>query len=178
MDFALFLAPLIVPGNSHASNSKTITINVKIYTSVESFKKYYREEEDVKRTLAKLPKHYQELVKGYKFLFEPHNTLRGDDKHVGIIDAEKKRVVISSSWAYPREHVMLHEVGHLVYQKYVKGTPLEKQWSDLVKKTPLPKKDKDTDEELACHAFAAYYTKNRVAKFDIPSWMDFIKNLP
>lgn len=145
---------------------------------MKGFKKYVTENEDVADTIAKLPKHHQALVKGYKFLFEPGNTLHGDDGHVGEISNHPKKIIrISGPYRFSREHVVLHEIAHLVYEFYVKGTPLEKEWEGIVKNTKHKKEDEPPEENF-CHAYASRYTKFKLTVFDHKDWYDFIDRLP
>lgn len=145
---------------------------------MNGFKRFVTEDEDVSKTIAKLPKHHQGLVKGYKFLFEPGNTLRGDDGHVGVIVNQPKKVIrIAAPWNYGREFTVIHEVAHLVYEMYVKGTPLEKEWATLAMSVKNRKKDENA-EELFCHAYAASYCKHPPVIHYHPVWVRFIRDLP
>ena len=143
---------------------------------MKSFKEFVTEEdEDVGKTIAKLPPHHQELVKGYKFLFEPGNTLKGDDGHVGMIVNKPKKVIrIAAPWRYGREFTLLHEISHLVYEVYIKGTSLEKEWEKLAFSVPNRKKDEPA-EELWCHSFAAHFCKYPPLIHYHKVWDDFIK---
>ena len=112
----------------------------KQYTYYMKFKKFLKEEEDVQKTISRLPKSHQELVKDYEIRFEPNNTLNGDSNHVGYITNKgKKRIVLSSPWRFGREFTLLHEISHMVWLNYVKGTDLETKWKELVKNPPLKK---------------------------------------
>jgi hypothetical protein len=144
---------------------------------MKGFKQYVTEDEDVANTIAKLPKDFQELVKGYKFLFEPHNTLKGDDGHVGMITNKPKKIIrIAGPWRYSRDFVVLHEIAHLVYEAYIRGTSLEKEWEIIAKNTKNKKED-ETAEELMCHAFAATYCEHPPVIHYHPEWVKFIKKL-
>lgn len=136
------------------------------------------EESDVEKTLSKLPKAHRELVKGFKITFEPGNTLKGDKGHVGVIQTDPKpEIRVASPWNYGREFTFLHEVGHLVYEKYVRGTPLEKQWAAICKRTKN-KKPGEPPEENFCHAYGNEYGKNQVVIHTHPEWSKFIRKLP
>jgi hypothetical protein len=145
---------------------------------MKGFKKYFKEDDDVEKTLQRIPKSHRDLVDGYKFLFEPHNTLKDDPGHVGLIrNHPQKEIIIASPWRHPREYTMLHEVAHLVYEKYIRGTKLEKEWEKIVKSTRNKKKD-ETAEELLCHAYANHYSEHKLVIHHHATWTKFIKNLP
>jgi len=144
---------------------------------MDGFKGFVKEDEDVGKTIAKLPKRIQALVKGYKFLFEPGNTLHNDDGHVGIIVNKPKKIIrIAAPWRYSREFTVLHEIAHLVYEAYIRNTELEKQWSGVVKANKNRKKD-EPDEENFCHAFAAYYCDHPPVVHHNEEWRNFMSKL-
>ena len=126
---------------------------------------------DINKTLAKLPKLHRDMVKGYKFVFQSGNTMKGDKKHVGIIDTTKKQIVLAAPWNYPREFTFLHEIAHLIWAKFVTNLQKE-QWNKLV--SPYKKKLDDTEEELFCMIYANCYAKNPVVKFDIKKLKSFV----
>jgi len=133
---------------------------------------------DIENSLAKLPKSHRELVHGFHIKLEPGNTLPGDDGHVGVImTSPKRQIKVASPWNYPREFALLHEVGHLVFEKFVRGTELEKEWKDICKKNPNRKKD-EPDEENFCHAYAARYVKHPPVTHHHEEWRKFIDSLP
>lgn len=134
--------------------------------------------EDAKKSLSKLPKSHQQLANGFEIVFEPANTLQGDEAHVGVIMTSPKRQIrVASPWRYGREFAFLHEIGHLVWAKYVKGTDLEKEWSRVVKLNPHRKKE-EPDEENHSHAYANTYIKNKMVIHTHPAWDKFIRSLP
>jgi hypothetical protein len=144
---------------------------------MNGFKNFVTEDGDVAKTIAKLPIHHQELVKGYKFLFEPHNTLKGDKGHVGMIVNKPEKVIrIAAPWRYSREFTTLHEIAHLVHELYVKGTPLEKEWKIIVSNTKNKKKD-ESPEELFCHSYAATFCQHPPSIHDHPEWRSFINKV-
>lgn len=150
-----------------------------IYKDMKDFKKFIEsEEEDVHKSLAKLPAAYQKLAHGFKVSFEPSHTLKGDDKHIGeiILDKKQKRIRVCSPWNYGRSFAFLHEIGHLVWEKYIKGTDLEKEWISICKNTKDKKKDEPEDENF-CHAFANQYVKFPLVIHDHPEWKKFIKKV-
>jgi len=58
-----------------------------------TFKEFLIESEEKKDTneiLKKIPKSHADLVKGFKFIWQAGNTLKGDNDHTGIIDPKKK----------------------------------------------------------------------------------------
>lgn len=130
---------------------------------------------DVRKTLRKLPKKHRALIRGYKFKFEPDNTLKNDSEHIGFIDEEKKVIRIASPWNYGREYTLLHEIGHAVW-KYVMNEKLKKKWGKIVKTT----KDKQNQgiEELFSMAYANCYAKNKIEIHSHKKWEKFILALP
>ena len=138
-------------------------------------------QEEVKDTLSKLPKAHQELAKGYKFKFEGGCTLSGSKENIGMInlnDPKNRTIHVAAPWNYGRQFAMLHEVGHLVYEKYMAGNAsLKKKWQKIVDGTKKKKLDQPA-EELFCHAYANTYCKNKVVIHHHPEWEKFIKDLP
>jgi hypothetical protein len=132
-------------------------------------------EEDIKQTLSKLPKGHQDLIKGYKFKFQPGNTLKGDNGHIGVTDEEKKTITICAPWFYPREFTLCHELAHKVWATL--SEKQKKKWADIIKKTKMEKKDRQNDEELFCHAYGATYVKHPPTTFAHETWINFIKSL-
>lgn len=124
---------------------------------------------DLQKTLDKIPASHRSLIKGFKFDYTSKNTLNGDRKHIGFV--HKKKITVAAPWNYSREFTTLHEIAHVVWEKKMTDE-LKKEWSELVKATK--KKPKDGIEELFCMSYAQYYAKNKMQKFDIPSWQDFI----
>ena len=145
---------------------------------MSEFKQYMKNNEDIENSLKKLPKGHRALVHGFKINLEPANTLKGDDGHVGVIMTDPhKEIRVASPWNYPREFAFLHEVGHLVYENFVRGENLEKEWAEICKQNPHRKKD-EPDEENFCHSYAAFYCKHPPVVHYHPAWRKFIKNLP
>ncbi len=137
-------------------------------------------QEEVKDTIKKLPKAHQALVRGYRFKFEGGCTLNGSDDNIGMIhlnDDKKKEIHVAAPWNYGRQFAFLHEIGHLVYEKYMAGNrEMKKKWQKIVNKTKH--KLKQPAEELFCHAYANTYAKNKIEVHNHPEWEKFIKALP
>jgi hypothetical protein len=133
------------------------------------------EERNVRDTLKSVPTGHADLVKGYKFHFQTGNTLDGDDQHVGIIDPKVKKVTIAGPWSYGREHVLLHELGHLVY--FLLDEKTKKSWKKLIKKVKHGL-DSQGAEEVFAHCYAGTYSQNKLKAHSKPEWEAFIKNLP
>ena len=129
---------------------------------------------DLDATLHKLPKKIQALLKGYKYTFTPDNSLKNDKGHVGVIDKDKKTIIISAPWNYGRELALLHEVGHLVWENLV-SKEQKKEWILIVRGT----KDKQdqSPEELFSFAFANHYVHMKVEIHSHPTWEKFIKKI-
>lgn len=146
------------------------------------FRQYISEgaegEKDIKRTLGRIPKDHRRLVDGYKFVFQPTNCLRGDNKHIGLIDEKNKTITIAAPWNYGREYTLLHEVGHAVW-KYILDDDKRAEWKKLLGPIrKLNKKDlNQNDEEIFCMAYAQAYAKNGLEKYDHDELVDFVREL-
>lgn len=142
-----------------------------------TFKKFMEkseEQEDIEKTLGKLPRSHRALVHGYNFKFHGGNTLAGDDQHIGYMDAGEKEIAVAAPWNYGREFALLHEVGHTVWERL--DPKLQQQWAKIVKRTK--EKQAQSPEELFCMAYSNFYSKNKITIHDHPEWNEFIKNLP
>lgn len=146
-----------------------------------NFKLFLEEDDflgDVKKTIKKIPKSHQYLVKNYDFTHQKGNTLKGDEKHVGEIDEKKSKITLAAPWHYSREFVALHEIAHAVY-KYVMTPKLKEEWNKIFKNT---KKDSDSlnqpAEEIFAMSYATVYCKHPPTTYAKPAWLDFIKKLP
>lgn len=145
-----------------------------VYTEMKGFKGWVKEDDDSRASIKKLPKGHQSLVRGYDIVFEPRNTLKGDDGHVGmVIDRPKKIIRVAAPWNYGREFAMIHEIAHLVYAAYMTDD-LRRRWKKLAMSTKGRKKDENA-EELFCHAYANYFVTRPVVIHDHPEWKKFIK---
>lgn len=135
-------------------------------------------EDDVKKTLGRIPKSHRELVKGYKFKFQPSNTLKGDRGHIGFIDEENKTITIASPWNYGREFTLLHEIGHAVW-KYRLDDGDRKRWKDAVKEAKKSNREglDQNEEETFCMAYAQAYAKNKMVKYDHEGLVEFARKV-
>jgi len=135
-------------------------------------------EGDIKTTLKKIPAPHARLVRGYKFRFQPSNTLKGDDGHIGFIDEEKKTITIASPWNYGREYTLLHEVGHAVW-KYAMDDGKKAEWKKILRPIrKANKKDLDqNDEEIFCMSYAQAYANNGITKFDHDDLVEFARRI-
>ncbi|NBT57168.1 hypothetical protein EBT16_00130 [bacterium] len=144
------------------------------------FKKYLESEQkkDVKSTLEKIPKSHADLVRDYEIVFQPSNTLEGDDRHIGLIDEKNKRITIASPWNYGREYTLLHEIGHAVW-KFILNSKKKSEWKDLLKKERKKNKKNLTqdDEEIFCMTYAQIHAKNKIEKYNNKTLMDFVSNI-
>jgi hypothetical protein len=145
---------------------------------MKGFKDFIHEDEAVKSALKKLPKHHQKLLNGFEFRFQGGNTLKGDDGHIGSVVVNPKKIItIAAPWRYSREFTLFHEVGHLVWTMFVKGTPLVEEWSEIVKKNPDRKKS-ENDEENFCHSYAAHFADEHAPEMHSnPDWAKFIEKV-
>lgn len=132
-------------------------------------------EKDIKRTIAKLPSKWQKLLKGYKFKFQPGNTLKGDDGHVGVLDPEKKTVTLAAPWRFGREFTLLHEFAHQVWATL--STDIKKEWKKIFNKANKKEHHQPSAEELFCMVFAASVCEHPPVTFHKKEWISFIKKL-
>lgn len=143
-----------------------------------SFKNFLLKEEleeeknDIKNMLEKIPQKHANLVKNFKFKFQPGNTLKGDKSHVGYMSDDHKEICVAAPWNYGREFTVLHEVGHKVWEQLLDNKSKEK-WSLLIKKY----KKNENPEELFCMAYAATYSKHPPITYYKKDWINFIKKL-
>ena len=130
-------------------------------------------ESDAKASIRKLPASHRALVRGCSFKFHPDGTLPGDDQHIGKVEDKPRRITLAAPWNYSRCFVLYHEIAHLVFAKYIKGTKLEKEWNKLCAKTK--NKVKQNNEELFAHSYAMAYLGNfKVERHDHAELIDFI----
>jgi hypothetical protein len=135
------------------------------------------EKGDIKKTLSKIPPSHAALVRGYRWKFHPGNTLNGDDEHVGYVDDGQKEIAVAGPWNYGREFTILHEIGHKVWDNFVKNNPeLVRQWHHIVANTK--NKQNQEPEELFCMAYANHFVKNKIVIHTHPEWDRFIEGLP
>ncbi len=130
------------------------------------------EEKNVRETIAKLPKSHQKLLRGFKVKFVPGNTLKGDNKHIGVIDGNQ--ITVAAPWRYGREWVFLHEVSHLIFEKLVTKEQ-KKEWSKVAKMNP--RQNQDNDEENFAMAYANHFAKHKILTHNHPAWEAFMKKL-
>jgi len=158
---------------------------MKFRTYLESDAGMGEEKQDILKTLSKLPHSHRNLIKGFSWKFQGGNTLSGDDKHVGYMDDHSKEIAVAAPWNFPREFTALHEISHIVFERL--PNQLKQQWEQLVVKNrhiqanenPQAKDSLNQNaEEIFCHCYACFYSKHKIATYNNPEWMDFIRNLP
>ena len=130
--------------------------------------------EELNTTLHKLPPKVRNLIKGYKISFIPESTLKNDKKHVGIVDKDKKSIIISAGWNYSREMELLHEIGHLIWEELLTNQQ-KKEWINIAKNTK--EKQNQNAEELWCFAFANHFTHMKVDIHTHTTWDNFVKKV-
>lgn len=149
-----------------------------INTSME-FKEYLlteasEEDRDVRATIKKLPRSHQKLMHGYKIEFVNGNTLK-DGESVGLNNMENK-IVLAASWRYSREWTLLHEIGHLVWKKYIANDKeLQNQWKAVARNTS--EKIKQNSEEAFCHSYAQHYCQKKLVQMQDKNAARFIEKL-
>lgn len=117
------------------------------------------QEENIKKTIAKVPKKHSSLIKGYKFKWQCDNVLNGDDGHVGVIDPNDKTITVCAPWNYGREFTFLHEIAHKVFERFMTKELLD-EWKAILKRTK--NKMNQNAEELWCMNYANYFVKNKI----------------
>jgi hypothetical protein len=131
---------------------------------------------ELRDTLAKLPKGHRALTKGYKFKFEDGCTLKGEKDAIGMIhlnNDKKKEIHVAAPWRYGREFALLHEIAHLVFEKWMaNNSEWKKKWQKIVNKTK--KKLNQPAEELWCHAYSNHFCKNKIEIHNHPEWEEFM----
>ena len=145
------------------------------------FKNFILENEtnmkDVNETLKKIPKKHKNLLKGYKYIFQPDNTLKNDSDHIGLVQDGPKTITLAAPWAYGREYTFLHEIGHIVWKHFV-DKDLRSEWNEIVKKTKdLKQKDKQNIQELFCMAYSSCYCTKPISSYNHDEWIKFVEKL-
>ena len=144
------------------------------------FKTFYtlaeQHDNEVKQTLEKIPKNHRTLVKGYDFKFQGGHELKNDDGNIGCVDRKEKTVTVAAPWNYGREYTTLHEIGHLVWDRFM-DKKRRSQWEKIVKSTPMKKTDRQNPEELWSMAYANYFAKNKIVKFTHDTWDKFVAKI-
>lgn len=147
---------------------------------MQGFKNYLEgreEQEDIHRTLGKIPEHHRQFLKGFTLSFQGTNTLNNDGQHVGVVQTHPRpHIIIAAPWRYSREMALLHEVGHLVWE-HLMDHHMRQVWSHLVKHTPMEPGSRQNDEELFSMGYAATYAKHPPTTYYKPEWVKFIKSL-
>lgn len=143
---------------------------------MEGFKYFFEQtaeqEENIKKTLNKLPKKHSGLIKGYKIKWQCDNVLDGDDEHVGIINPNDRTITVAAPYSFGREFTFLHEIGHLVFNKFC-STKWKEKWAKIVKKNP--NRQKQNDEELWCMCYANHFVKHKIVVHTHPAWEAYMK---
>lgn len=145
---------------------------------MESFIKYLSKEQknDVLKTLEKIPNKFSNLIKPFEIEINSRHSLKKNKRYVAYVQTHPKpKIVISSPWHHSIEFSLLHELGHIVWNNFVKKD-LKKEWKELVKNTKNKRTD-ESDEENFCHAFASMYSKYKYSIHDNESWKTFISKL-
>lgn len=133
----------------------------------KSFKVFLKNDEDnrLKDLLKKIPSGHRDLLKKVSIEFQNGHTLKGSKKFVG--SAEDGKFKIASPWFYSREFVVLHEIGHLVWENILSNEE-KKAWNKICKKQ---------SEECFCHAYANFYSKHKIDSLQKPLQTNFISKL-
>ena len=138
-------------------------LNFKLFLE----QKMSEEDKNVKDTLGNIPDSHRALVSGYKFNLQNGNTLDGDDKHVGFLDDKQKTIAVAAPWNYGREFTFLHEIAHRVWDQLLSKTERD-QWQQICP---------EDSEEKFCMAYANFYVKNPIAKYNKSKWKKFIQGI-
>ena len=125
------------------------------------------EQENIAQTLSKLPVSHAKLVKNYQWKFHAGNTLNNDNQHVGYVDANNKEIAVAAPWFHSREFVVLHELGHRVFEQL--SAEIKANWSRFC--------SDESPEESFCMFYATAYCKNPPIKYFEPDKIKFIRSL-
>lgn len=146
-----------------------------------SFKIFFENEEKTNliKSFSRVPKKHRNLIHNFEIEFINSTTL--DKKNVGLKCG--KKIKIASPWHYSKEFVVLHEIGHVVWESLSKK--IKNKWKKLLEKTIEDQKTKSnsksalnqSSEELFCMSYAATYCKHPSTSFYNKKWISFIKSL-
>ena len=106
-------------------------------------------------------------------------TSKGQLYYWGIdfCNNEKTKIItICAPWNYGREFILLHEIGHLIWDNLMSNDQ-QKKWKQIYKKTKMIKKDRQSAEEIWCHAYAASYVERPPMAYYKPEWVKIIKSV-
>lgn len=133
--------------------------------------------EETKEVINRLPKTFQNLLKGYKFKFYRNCTLFGSKDNIGMVhlnNEKKKEIHVAAPWNYSRSFALLHEIAHIIFEKYVlDNKELKNNWQKIVDNTK--NKLNQSAEELWCHNFANYFSTHKVVFHTHPQWEKYMK---
>lgn len=134
---------------------------------LKSFKLFLKDDEDsrLKDLLKKIPSNHRDLLKNISIKFQNGHTIKGSKKFVGSSD--DKEFKIAAPWFYSREFVVLHEIGHLVWDNIL-SSDQKKEWKSICKKN---------SEECFCHAYANFYVKHQLKSLIKPEQIKFLTKL-
>jgi hypothetical protein len=133
---------------------------------------------DIRQCIKKLPKKHADLIKDYKIKFEPNNTLKKSNKHVGFIDEEKKTISVAAPWNYSRSFTLLHEIAHAVWKNL--ADEQKEEWKKIFLKEKNKMKNKSLNqnyEEIFAMAYANFYSKHKLLTYENKSWNKFIRKI-
>lgn len=135
------------------------------------------EKESLRKTLSLIPKKHKELLDNYKIKLLDRVTI--DGKNVGLMCG--KNITISNSWNYGKEFIILHEIGHVVWQEILSPKD-KKDWKSILDKTKDEQKEKtkstslnQNEEEIFCMAYASKYAKHPSNVYHNKEWLKFIE---
>ena len=133
-------------------------------------------EEDVnlQDTLRRLPAAHRAMALRYRYRLQPGNTLRGDDDNVGELDPRNKVVTVAGPWRYGREFTVLHEIGHLVWERL---RPEQKKHWQALAAPHLKKLGQNSAEEAFAMLYAQAYAANKLVRYDVRDLVAFVKRL-
>lgn len=147
---------------------------------MHGFKQYLEgkeEEEDIQNTLAGFPEHIRKLAQGFTMSFQGGNTLNNDGQHVGVVQSHPRpHITIAAPWNYSRSMVFAHEIGHMVWA-HLMDHQKRKEWSELLRHTPMEPGSRQNDEESFSMIFAATYVKHPPTTYYKPNLIKFIKSI-
>lgn len=142
-----------------------------------NFKKFFEDKKDIEDTLNLLPEKHIKLLDGFILNYTCNNTLKSDNKSVGIL--KNNKITISAPWNYSRQFTTLHEIAHIVWCKAL-SSDQKQSWKKIFNeeknKIEHPSINQNY-EEIFCMCYANHYSKHKLKTYENKKWDKFIENL-
>jgi len=143
---------------------------------MRSFREYMEQlkdsdEQDIAKTLERLPPAHRDLLRNCKLRLQGGNTLSGDQDNIGYWDRKNDRICVAAPWHYGREFTFLHEIGHQVWENLPQR--IQAAWVKAVRSEDQIR----SPEETFCMVYANVYAKHKLQTFAMPHLERFVKRL-